>query len=101
MPASASALQRFLTVAKPYWQGDRRVWAWTFLAGLIVLMLADTQLAVLLNNQTGELTSALAARDEDRFWAAVRAMLWVIAFAVPVFATYYYARDAYANDWRK
>ncbi|MGM9483222.1 ABC transporter ATP-binding protein/permease [Roseateles sp. NT4] len=99
--AQASALQRFLTVAKPYWKGDRKVWAWTFLAGIIVLMLADTQLAVLLNNQTGELTSALAARNEDRFWAAVRAMLWVIAFAVPVFATYYYARDAYANDWRR
>ena len=99
--APASALQRFLTVAKPYWQGDRKVWAWTFLAGLIVLMLADTQLAVLLNNQTGELTSALAAHDADRFWTAVRAMLWVIGIAVPVYATYYYARDAYANDWRR
>ena len=76
MAAPVSALKRFMTVAKPYWVGDRRVWAWTFLAGLIVLMLADTQLAVLLNNQTGELTSALAARDEDRFWTAVRAMCW-------------------------
>jgi putative ATP-binding cassette transporter len=100
MAATASALQRFITVARPYWKGDRKVWAWTFLAGLIVLMLADTQLAVLLNNQTGELTSALAARDPDRFWTAVRAMLWVIAIAVPVYAVYYYARDAYANDWR-
>lgn len=101
MAASVSALQRFLAVAKPYWTGDRRAWAWTFLAGLIVLMLADTQLAVLLNDKTGELTSALAARDESRFWAAVRAMLWVIAVAVPVYAIYYYARDAYANDWRR
>lgn len=101
MAADASALQRFLTVARPYWVGDRRVWAWCFLAGIVVLMLADTRLAVLLNNQTGELTSALAARDAERFWAAVRAMLWVLAFAVPVFATYYYARDAYANDWRR
>lgn len=101
MAAEASALQRFLTVARPYWVGDRRVWAWSFLAGIIVLMLADTQLAVMLNDQTGELTSALAAKDADRFWAAVRQMLWVLAFAVPVFATYYYARDAYANDWRR
>lgn len=101
MAADASALQRFLTVARPYWVGDRRVWAWSFLAGIIVLMLADTQLAVMLNDQTGELTSALAAKDADRFWAAVRQMLWVLAFAVPVFATYYYARDAYANDWRR
>jgi putative ATP-binding cassette transporter len=101
MPVEASALQRFLTVARPYWVGDRRVWAWCFLAGIIVLMLADTQLAVMLNDQTGELTSALASKDADRFWAAVRQMLWVLAFAVPVFATYYYARDAYANDWRR
>lgn len=101
MAAHASALQRFLTVARPYWVGDRRVWAWSVLAGIVVLMLADTQLAVMLNDQTGELTSALAARDADRFWAAVRQMLWVLAFAVPVFAIYYYARDAYANDWRR
>lgn len=101
MAENASALQRFLTVARPYWVGDRRAWAWGFLAGIIVLMLADTQLAVMLNDQTGEITSALAARDADRFWAAVRQMLWVLAFAVPVFATYYYARDAYANDWRR
>ncbi len=101
MAAPASALQRFLTVARPYWMGERRVWAWCFLAGLIVLMLGETQFAVLLNNQTGELTSALAARDEPRFWAAVHAMLWIMAFAVPIFAIYYYARDAYANDWRR
>ena len=99
--ASDSALKRFLTVARPYWTGDRRVWAWCFLVALIVLMLADTQLAVLLNDQTGELTSALAAHDAPRFWAAVRKMLWVLGFAVPVYAIYYYARDAYANDWRR
>lgn len=101
MVENASALQRCLAVARPYWVGDRRVWAWSFLAAIVVLMLADTQLAVMLNDQTGEIASALAARDADRFWAAVRQMLWVLAFAVPVFATYYYARDAYANDWRR
>lgn len=101
MAAQTSALHRFMAVAKPYWTGDRRGWAWAFLIGLIVLMLAETQFAVLLNEQTGELTSALAARDETRFWEAVRKMLWVLAFAVPIFAIYYYARDAYANDWRR
>ncbi|MFG6465073.1 ABC transporter ATP-binding protein/permease [Roseateles sp. BYS87W] len=101
MAATPSALQRFITVAQPYWRGDRRAWAWAFLAGLVLLMLADTQLAVRLNTQTGELTSALAARDADRFWAAVRQMLQVLGLAVPVFALYYYARDAYANDWRR
>ncbi len=98
---NASAWRRFLVVAKPYWTGDRRRVAWAVLVGLIALMLLDTQLAVLVNEKTGELTSALAARDEDRFWAAVRGMLWVVGIAVPVYALYYASRDAYANDWRR
>ena len=76
-PDATSAWGRFLVVAKPYWTGDRKRVAWAVLVGLIVLMLLDTQLAVLVNRQTGELTSALSARDEDRFWEAVRGMLWV------------------------
>ncbi|HEV6965191.1 ABC transporter ATP-binding protein/permease [Roseateles sp.] len=98
---TTSAWGRFLVVARPYWTGDRRAVAWAVLAGLIVLMLLDTQFAVMLNKQTGELTSALSARDEGRFWAAVRGMLWVVGFAVPVYAFYYASRDAYANDWRR
>ena len=96
-----SAWSRFLVVARPYWTGDRRHVAWAVLVGLIALMLLDTQLAVLVNEKTGELTSALAARDEERFWAAVRGMLWVVGIAVPVYALYYASRDAYANDWRR
>jgi len=96
-----SAWRRFLVVAKPYWTGDRKRIAWAVLVGLIALMLLDTQLAVLVNRQTGELTSALSARDEERFWEAVRSMLWVVGIAVPVYAIYYASRDAYANDWRR
>ena len=98
---STSAWGRFIVVARPYWTGDRRTVAWVWLAGLIILMLLDTQFAVMINAKTGELTSALAARDEDRFWVAVRGMLWVVGFAVPVYALYYASRDAYANDWRR
>lgn len=100
-PHTPSAWGRFMAVARPYWAGDRKRVAWAVLVGLVVLMLLDTQLAVLVNRQTGELTSALAARDEDRFWAAVRSMLWVVGIAVPVYALYYASRDAYANDWRR
>ncbi|HEY9105929.1 MAG TPA: ABC transporter ATP-binding protein/permease [Roseateles sp.] len=99
--AGPSAWGRFLVVAKPYWTGDRRRVAWAVLVGLIALMLLDTQLAVMVNDKTGELTSALAARSEERFWAAVRSMLWVVGIAVPVYAFYYASRDAYANDWRR
>ncbi|MGC4062940.1 MAG: ABC transporter ATP-binding protein/permease [Aquabacterium sp.] len=98
---SMAAWHQFIEVAKPYWTGDRRRTAWVLLALLIVLMLAETQLAVLLNEKTGDLTSALADKARSRFWAAVRASLLVLAFAVPVYAFYYYMRDAFANHWRR
>ena len=64
-------------------------------------MLVETKLAVMLNNQAGEMTSALAGKNGDRFWTAVRACLLTLAFAVPVYAFYYYMRDLFANQWRR
>jgi putative ATP-binding cassette transporter len=100
-PLSLAAWKQFIRVAKPYWLGDEKKTAWGLLVLLIVLMLVDTKLAVMLNNQTGEMTSALAARNGDRFWTSVRACLFVLAFAVPVYAFYYYMRDQFANQWRR
>lgn len=96
-----AAWRQFYRVAKPYWTGDARRKAWAMLAVLVVLMLAETQLAVMLNMQSGELMSALASGDRPRFWDAVKACLVVLAFAVPIYAYYYYARDAFANRWRR
>ncbi|WP_369643608.1 ABC transporter ATP-binding protein/permease [Acidovorax sp. A79] len=90
-----------MAVARPYWTGDRKRTAWGLLALLVGLMVCETQLAVMLIDKTGEMTSALAARQADRFWAAVRACLVVLAFAVPVYAFYYYMRDAFSNHWRR
>ncbi|MFD2301022.1 ABC transporter ATP-binding protein/permease [Paracidovorax citrulli] len=90
-----------MAVAKPYWLGDRKVAAWSLLGLLILLMLLETHLAVRLIDRTGEMTSALAAQDRGRFWDAVRTCLIVLAFAVPVYAFYYYMRDAFANHWRR
>ena len=98
---SMAAWRQFYGMAKPYWQGDERVKAWLLLALLIALMLAETQFAVMLNDQTGEMASALAAHEGPRFWAAVRTALWVLAGAVPVYAFYYYMRDAFGNHWRR
>lgn len=98
---SLAAWRQFLQVARPYWRGHQKKAAWGLLGLLILLMLAETQFAVMLNNQTGEMTSALAARDGDRFWASVWACLGILAFAVPIYAFYYYMRDAFANHWRR
>lgn len=100
-PLSLAAWKQFVGVAKPYWLGDEKRRAWSLLLLLIVLMLVETKLAVMLNEQAGEMTSALAGKDGDRFWTSVRACLFVLAFAVPTYAFYYYMRDVFANQWRR
>lgn len=100
-PLSLTAWKQFINVAKPYWLGDEKSRAWGLLLLLIGLMLVETQLAVMLNNQAGEMTSALAGKNAGRFWATVRACLLTLAFAIPVYAFYYYMRDLFANHWRR
>jgi putative ATP-binding cassette transporter len=100
-PLSLAAWRQFVAVAKPYWLGNEKKKAWLLLCLLIGLMLVETQFAVMLNNQAGEMTSALAARESDRFWQTVWACLAVLAFAVPIYAFYYYMRDVFANQWRR
>ncbi|XHS78136.1 ABC transporter ATP-binding protein/permease [Burkholderiaceae bacterium UC74_6] len=98
---SMAAWRQFIGVAKPYWLGNRRRRAWALLALLIALMLAQTHLAVLLNNQAGEMTSALAAKAAPRFWHAVWLCLAFVGIVVPVTALYYYMRDLFSNQWRR
>lgn len=62
------------------------------MALLVVLLLGQTRFAVMLNEQTGESTSALAARDETRFWDSIQFCV-VLLMAVPIFAFYFYVRD--------
>ncbi|MBI1771543.1 MAG: hypothetical protein HYR68_04185, partial [Burkholderiales bacterium] len=80
---SLSAWRQFIDVAKPYWLGEEWKRAWILLVLLIVLMLFETKFAVMLNDQAGEMTSALAAKEGERFWASVQTCLMVLAFAVP------------------
>jgi putative ATP-binding cassette transporter len=47
---SLAAWRQFVSVAKPYWLGEEKKKAWSLLFVLIVLMLAETQFAVMLNN---------------------------------------------------
>ena len=94
-------VQRFGAIAAPYWRGDQRWWARGMLALLVILLLAQTLANVLLNEQTGEFTSALAARDADRFWAAIRLCVAVSLVAAPVYAFYYFVRDTLGIRWRR
>lgn len=93
--------QRFWAIATPYWRGEEKWQAWSLLTLLVLLLLAETRFAVLFNEQTGEFTSALAARDEERFWDAIRFCLGLLIVAVPIYAFYYYVRDKLGVYWRR
>ncbi|MDD2546868.1 MAG: ABC transporter ATP-binding protein/permease [Burkholderiaceae bacterium] len=91
----------FWEIASPYWKQDEKWQAWGLLVLLLVLLLGQTGFAVLFNEQTGEFTSALAARDPERFWQAIRVCLGLLVAAVPLFALYYGVRDTLGNRWRR
>ena len=93
--------QRYRGIAAPYWRSEDKWPARGFLTLLAVLLLVQTGFAVLINEQTGEFMSALAAGDRERFWSAIQwCLLWVCG-AVPTYALYYLVRDRLGNRWRR
>jgi vitamin B12/bleomycin/antimicrobial peptide transport system ATP-binding/permease protein len=92
---------RFWDIAAPYWRLEERWKAWGMLVLLVVLLLGQTGFAVLFNEQTGEFTSALAAREGERFWESIKVCLGLLIGAVPIYALYYYVRDRLGNHWRR
>lgn len=93
--------QRYWAIATPYWRHEEKWKAWGLLALLVLLLLGQTRFAVLFNEQTGEFTSALAAREEERFWDAIKYCLGLLVVAVPIYAFYYFVRDKLAIHWRR
>lgn len=93
--------RRFAVIAKPYWLSEEKWKARGLLALAVLLLLGQTGFNVLLNEQTGEFTSALAARDADRFWLSIRQCVAMVIVAVPIYALYYYVRDTLGILWRR
>jgi putative ATP-binding cassette transporter len=94
-------LSRFVTIAKPFWFGEERRSARALLFVLVLLLVAETEFNVFFNEQSGEFTSALAARDGARFWHSIRVFFGLLAVAVPIYATYYFVRDSLGIRWRR
>ncbi|WP_413438833.1 ABC transporter ATP-binding protein/permease [Sulfuriferula sp. GW1] len=93
--------RRFRAIAAPYWSGEEKWQARGLLVLLVVLLLGQTGFAVLFNQLTGEFTSALAVKNADRFWTAIKECLVILVVAVPIYAFYYYVRDKLGIYWRR
>jgi vitamin B12/bleomycin/antimicrobial peptide transport system ATP-binding/permease protein len=94
-------LRRTLRLAKPFWFSEEKRKARWLLVLLILLLVGYTEFAVLFNQQSGEFTSALAARDRPRFWRSVLLFFGLILIGVPIDAYYYYVRDNLALNLRR
>ena len=92
--------RQYREIAAPYWASQDKWQARGLLFLLVLLLLGQTGFAVFFNEQTGEFTSALAARDSDRFWSAIKLCLLMLVAAVPIYAFYYYVRDRLGLEWR-
>ncbi len=91
----------FWTIAAPYWRHEEKWKAWALLLLVVGLLFAQAYFAVLVNEQTGEFTSALAARQEERFWTSIRFTLGLLVVMVPLYACYYFVRDTLGIHWRR
>ncbi|WP_029525024.1 ABC transporter ATP-binding protein/permease [Polaromonas glacialis] len=98
---NARLWHRFAAIARPYWFSEERWRARGLLVLLVVVLLGQTAFNVLFNQETGEFTSALAARDAGRFWASIWRYTAILVAAVPIYALYYYVRDTLGLRWRR
>jgi vitamin B12/bleomycin/antimicrobial peptide transport system ATP-binding/permease protein len=93
--------RQFWAIAKTYWFSEERWYARGMLLLVVVLSLGYTGLSVVLNNQRGELISALSARDETRFWQTILIFTGVLVLYAPLYAGYVYLRDTLSLRWRQ
>lgn len=93
--------RRFRAIARPYFVSADRWRAFGLVALLVLLLLGDTATNVMFNTQSGEFTSALAARDAPRFWKAILRFVLILVAAVPISAFYYFVRDTLGLRWRR
>jgi putative ATP-binding cassette transporter len=92
---------RFWHIAKPFWFHEQKWLARGMLALLVILLLGRTEFVVVFNDQSGEFTSALAAKDSTRFWHSMRVFGGALIIAVPIYGFYYYVRDRLGIAWRR
>ncbi len=96
-----TVLKRFWSLAKLYWFGNEKKGALALLGFLLVLLIAYTQLSVLLTQQQGNIISALSAQDRGRFWSTIQGFLLVLIIYVPLFAGFNYLQYRLGNYWRR
>ena len=94
-------LENFYKIAKPYWNSSQRWGAISLLISLIILSIISTVLIVIVSIFLGEVTSALAVKDPDRFIQALLIFLSVIVCGVLLLSLKSYVQLLLSTYWRQ
>ncbi|MEO0015373.1 MAG: hypothetical protein RLZZ535_3762 [Cyanobacteriota bacterium] len=93
--------KQFWSLAKLYWLGNEKKGALTLLFMLFILLVAYTQLSVLLNQQQGNIISSLSAQKIERFQTTIKTFFIILVIYVPLYASFGYVQGILGNYWRK
>ncbi|NJO42413.1 MAG: ABC transporter ATP-binding protein, partial [Cyanobacteria bacterium RU_5_0] len=97
----SSRWQQFWRITQPYWVSTERSEAIRLLVLLILLSMGSSGCLILETLQRGELLSALAARNSDRFIQAMIGFVVIILFSVPLLSFRGYLQDKLSLYWRR
>ncbi|MEH2055785.1 MAG: ABC transporter ATP-binding protein/permease [Nostoc sp.] len=98
---SLKAVKRFWAIAQLYWLGNEKRGAIGLLVLLGVLLLATTQVKVLLNSKQGDLISALSAHNSTKFWQGILVAFGGIIVFGFLNSAYGYLRETIGVYWRR
>ena len=93
--------RKFWAIAKLFFLGDEKKGAISLLLLLALLLGAYTGFGVIFNTKYGELFSALAEANPDRFWRILLILLGIIAVYVPLIAGYFFFKAKLGIYWRR
>lgn len=94
-------LKQFWQIAKPYWVSQKQIKAQRLLLLLVILSVFSSIFLVSETIQRGEIISALAVRDGNRFWQTIITLSLIIIISVPISSFKVYIEAKLGLDWRK
>ena len=92
--------KRFWKIARLYWLGSEKWGAIALLSTLILSILVSTNLNVIINTQQGNLLSALAAKEGNRFWTTAKYLFGLYLILTVNWGGYNYLRKKLVLYWR-
>ncbi|OKH45963.1 ABC transporter ATP-binding protein [Calothrix sp. HK-06] len=92
---------KFWAISQLYLCGNEKWGALSLLLSLIAINLVATHVNVISNTQQGNVISALAAKDGDKFWATTWNLFGLYLILVIIWAAYNYIRKKLTLYWRR